>query len=183
MKFRKTPIHSVYVIETASLDDQRGSFSRVYCRDENLENEIDMRIAQINRSMNYVTGTVRGLHYQDGPASEIKRVTCVSGRVFDIILDLRAGSSTFLKWIGVELSSENKKIIHIPKGCAHGFQTLAPNTELIYFHSEPYTPDCYHGINIDDPNIDIQLPIDVVRISERDAKLPFIKPGFIGIKV
>jgi dTDP-4-dehydrorhamnose 3,5-epimerase len=181
MRFSKTDLHSVYLIDPEPYDDERGSFSRIYCRQENAANGASLDVVQVNRSMNFATGTVRGLHFQTAPACETKRVTCIRGRIFDIILDIRKGSPTFLKWIGIELSEENKKTVHIPVGCAHGFQTLEPNTEVLYLHSAPFSPNHYKGIRYDDPRVNVRLPLNVTNISQRDANFPLLTSDFIGV--
>ena len=180
MRFSKTDLHLVYLIDPEPHIDKRGSFSRIFCRQENAANGASMEVVQVNRSMNSAAGTMRGLHFQTVPACETKRVTCIRGRVFDIILDIRKGSPTFLQWIGIELSEENKKMVHIPTGCAHGFQTLEPNTELLYFHSAPFSADHYKGIRYDDPRVNVHLPLNVTHISQRDANFPLLGSEFDG---
>lgn len=181
MQFSPTCLESVFIIHFDSYVDERGQFSRIFCRDQSAPNGADMSVTQINRSDNFAAGTFRGLHFQTPPACEDKRVTCIRGKVLDIIVDLRKGSPTFLKWIGIELSEENRKMVHIPKGCAHGFQTLEPNTELLYFHSESYTPECYRGIRYNDPLVNVQLPLQVSTISKKDANFPLLDSTFVGV--
>lgn len=183
MKLIKTSIPSVVIIETGVHIDERGGFSRIYCRDESAKNQLEMDVVQINRSINTHAGTFRGLHFQHPPACECKRILCVRGRIYDIIVDLRMDSPTFLSWIGVELSSDQQRMVHIPAGCAHGFQTLEPHTELIYLHSERYSPDHEDGLRFTDPLLNIELPLPVSRISQRDAEMPLLDPTFSGLQV
>lgn len=183
MNYIKTEIPSVIIIETEIYKDERGGFSRLFCRNENTEKKLEMNIVQINRSVNTHAGTFRGLHYQRPPASECKRIICSRGRIFDIIVDLRKNSPTFLNWIGIELCGDRQQMVHIPEGCAHGFQTLEPDTELIYLHSAEYSPEHEDGLNYDDPCLEIQLPIPVTRISKRDACMSLLDPKFDGLNV
>jgi dTDP-4-dehydrorhamnose 3,5-epimerase len=182
VKFIKTAIPSVYIIETGCSKDERGRFSRVYCRNENAENHLEMEVVQINRSINTLAGTFRGLHYQRPPACECKRIICVRGRIYDIIVDLRKDSPAFLHWIGIELSADQQRIIHIPEGCAHGFQTLEPDTELIYLHSANYSADHEEGVRFSDPQLNIELPMPVSKISQRDAAMPLLTSAFGGLQ-
>jgi dTDP-4-dehydrorhamnose 3,5-epimerase len=181
MHLIETSLPLVYIIDSGCHVDERGAFSRIYCRQENAENRLEMKVVQINRSINTDAGTFRGLHYQHPPACECKRILCVRGRIYDIIVDLRKDSPTFLHWIGVELSSNQQHMVHIPEGCAHGFQTLEPHTELIYLHSAPYSPEHEDGLRYTDPLLKIELPMPVSRISRRDAEMPLLDSAFSGL--
>ncbi len=179
MKFNPTPLKGSYVIELSPTGDSRGWFARIFSKDE-FEKEIGhtKEWVQMNHSFTSVKGTIRGMHYQLYPYSEIKLVRCIAGEVFDVIVDLRKNSSTYLKWYGAILSAENKKMMYIPEGFAHGFQTLSPNAELIYQHSEFYNPDAESGIKYNDPAVNIQWPLGVTEISERDKNHPLIDSTF-----
>ena len=135
----------------------------------------------MNHSVSYKKGTLRGMHFQVQPFSEIKMVRCIAGIVFDVIVDLRKGSSTFLQWFGAELSAENKTMIYIPEGFAHGFQCLSENCELLYHHTAIYNLEAEAGIKYNDPKINIEWPLPVTVISDRDNSHPFLNEDFKGI--
>ena len=181
MKFDPTPLSGVYVIGILPFTDERGWFARTYCKKEfnNIGHEGEW--VQLNHSFTGTKGTVRGMHYQLPPFSEIKLVRCIAGAVFDVVVDLREGSPTFLKWFGVELSATNKKMIYIPKGFAHGFQTLSDGAELIYHHSQFYEPSVEGGIRYNDQQINIEWPQPLTNISERDRDHPLLDNNFKGI--
>jgi dTDP-4-dehydrorhamnose 3,5-epimerase len=135
----------------------------------------------MNHSFTKQKATIRGMHYQLPPFSEIKLVRCIAGAVYDVIIDLRKDSTTFLQWFGVELSAQNKKMIYIPQGFAHGFQALSDDCELIYHHSQFYTPGAEGGIKYDDKRVSINWPLTVTSISERDNQHPLLDKNFKGI--
>jgi len=172
----------LYIIEPNTFKDERGSFSRVYCEDE-LQNIFGMAVKQINHSVTKEKGTVRGLHFQYEPHTEIKMVKCIKGSVIDIVVDIRKGSSTFLKYFSIELSSKNQKMIYIPKGFAHGFQTLENNTELLYLHSTIYTPSNEGALNVKDPLLKIKLPLNIINLSKRDEEHKFLDSNFQGVEI
>jgi len=183
MKILPTFISGVAVVETEMLVDQRGAFSRFFC-----ETELDpvlagREIVQINYSISHVPGTVRGMHYQSVPFAEMKLVRCLKGKVWDVALDIRAGSPTFLQWHAEELTPENAKMLIIPEGCAHGFQTLEPDTELLYLHTAFYQPEFERGINYNDPKINILWPVAVSEVSQRDNSHPALTEEFPGIEI
>lgn len=181
MEFQELSIPGVYRLDARWIGDHRGGFARLFCQREFEPYCGQGSIRQINQSFNRERGTVRGLHYQSPPYAEIKIVRCVAGSIFDVVVDLRRGSSTFLHWLGFELSAENRQALLIPQGCAHGFQTLADDCEILYFHSEYYTPGAEGGIRYDDPRLGIEWPLPPVNLSDRDvAHLP-IAPGYAGI--
>ena len=151
MRFIKTPLHGLYVIGHKKLTDERGLFARTFCKQEFSQIGFTKELVQFNHSFNIKKGTIRGMHYQRHPFPESKLIRCVQGRVFDVAIDIRKNSPTFLGHFGIELSEENMFSIFIPEGFAHGFQTLEPNTSLIYHHSEYYTPQADAGIRYDDP--------------------------------
>jgi len=181
MIFVPTSLKGSYVVELQPFQDKRGWFARFYCKDEFRQIGHDREWVQLNHSVTYRKGALRGMHFQYPPFKEIKMVRCISGRVFDVIIDLRKNSETFLQWYGVELSANNKKMIYIPEGFAHGFQCLSENCELIYHHSELYTPNAESGIRYDDPRINIEWPLPVTELSQRDESHPYLDGNFKGI--
>lgn len=181
MIFTETILKGSYVIDLEPRGDSRGWFARTYCKNEFAAIGHDKEWVQLNHSFSSQKGTLRGMHYQLPPHAEIKMVRCIAGAIYDVIVDLRKDSDTFLKWFGVELSAENKKMIYIPEGFAHGFQTLTDNAELIYHHSEFYTPSAEAGLLYNDNAIGIEWPLPVAEISERDTKHPVIDQTFKGL--
>jgi len=177
----QTPLNDLRVILRNQKKDDRGYFSRLFCPIELKSSGWHDGVFQINESFTSSQGTIRGMHYQKEPCAEVKIVSCVMGRVFDVAIDLRPSSSTYLKWYGVELSSSNSKALVIPKGFAHGFQALSNNALLIYVQSEPYNIEADAGINPLDSTISIQWPLPVGHISDRDRNLPFIDKNFNGV--
>lgn len=180
MKFFPTPLIGAFVVEPEPLSDQRGWFMRTYCKNEFASIGHGKEWVQMNHSFTAEAGTIRGLHYQVPPYEEDKLVRCIAGAVFDVIVDLRKDSASFLRSFCVELSAQNRKMLYIPAGFAHGFQTLHDNTELIYHHSEFYTPGAEAGIRYDDPMTGIQWPLPVTTISDRDLGHPFLNESFKG---
>lgn len=181
MKFVETPLSGAYEIEIDPFIDDRGLFARTFCKKEFNQIGFDKEIVQINHSLTKNKGTIRGLHYQRPPACEIKIIRCTQGHVFDVMVDLRADSPTFLKWHSVELSSDNMKMVYIPEGFAHGFQSLTDNVELIYHHSEFYRPEYENGLRFNDPFINIKWPLLPNSISIRDQSYLFINDKFKGL--
>lgn len=177
-----TDFNGLYIIEPNKFIDERGSFSRVYCEIE-MKDIFCKNIKQINHSVTKNKGTVRGLHFQYEPNSEIKMVKCIRGSIYDVVVDIRKNSPTFLKHFTVELTEKNQKMIHIPKGFAHGFQTLEDDVELLYLHSNIYTPDKEGALNIKDPQLDIKWPFTVTHLSNRDKNHPFLNRKFEGIEL
>lgn len=169
--FEETKIKGLYVIEIEKLNDERGYFARTWCKKEFESLNLDSSLAQCNLSYNYKKGTVRGLHYQIQPYEEIKLVRCVKGRIFDVAVDLRKESETYMQWFGIELSDENGKSLYIPKGVAHGYQTLEDDSIVLYQVSEYYTPNAESGILWSDELLKIEWPIkDNIIISDKDNK-------------
>ncbi len=181
MTFSQTALKGSYVVDLGIYEDERGWFARTYCKNEFAAIGHTQEWVQMNHSFTNDKGTVRGMHYQLPPFSEIKLVRCITGAIYDVIIDLRKGSATFLQWIGVELSAANKKMLYIPEGFAHGFQTLQDNTQLIYHHSQFYTPGVEAGIKYDDPAINIKWPEPVTILSTRDNEHPFLDKEFKGL--
>lgn len=181
MTFQPTFINGLYVIELDLFRDERGWFARTFCKEEFKKAGFGNEWVQMNHSFTNRKGTLRGMHFQLPPYSETKLVRCISGSVYDVAIDLRRNSATFLQWFGVEISAKNKKMILIPDGFAHGFQTLQNNCELIYQHTNFYTPDVEGGIKYDDPRIGIKWPFPVNEISKKDDNYVYLKENFKGI--
>jgi len=181
MTFTETLLKGSYVIELNAFTDDRGWFARTYCKNEFAAIGHTAEWVQMNHSFTKDKGAIRGMHYQLPPFSEIKMVRCIAGAVNDVIIDLRKNSPTFLQWFGVELSAQNKKMLYIPEGFAHGFQTLQNDCELIYHHSQFYTPGAEGGIQFDDPKLNISWPLPVTNISERDNRHPLLDENFKGL--
>jgi dTDP-4-dehydrorhamnose 3,5-epimerase len=176
-------LDSVYTLVPKVFSDNRGSFNRIYCKDD-LEPILGGRtIKQINISRNTASGTIRGMHYQTGAFAETKIIQCIKGRVFDVAVDIRRGSQTFLKWFGVELSSCNSLIIVIPEGFAHGFQVLEDDSELLYFHTAPYNKEHECGLSFCDKSVNIKWPLPAKNVSQRDETFEKIDQGWMGIEI
>jgi dTDP-4-dehydrorhamnose 3,5-epimerase len=182
LKRSSTAFSGLYIIEPNTFEDQRGAFSRIYCEDE-MQDIFTQSIKQINHSITKEKGTWRGLHFQYEPYAEVKMLKCIKGSVLDIVVDIRKNSPTFLKVFSLELSQKNQKMLCIPKGFAHGFQTLEDDTELLYLHSNVYSPLNEGGLNIKDPLLCINLPLEALNISQRDIQHPFLTNDFIGIEI
>ena len=172
MKFTEMSIPGAFIVEPEPIDDERGAFARVWCRDELREHGLTCDLAQISVSTNYKRGTLRGMHWQAPPAQEAKLVSCTKGAIYDVVLDLRPQSPTFLKWKSVTVTAGNRRIIYVPEGVAHGFQTLEPNTDVRYEISTAYDADRSFGFRHDDPAFEITWPYPVAVISERDQNHP-----------
>ena len=183
MVFEETEIKGCFIIKANPVEDERGWFGRFFCKNEIKPFFDNFEIVQINHSFNKKKGSFRGMHYQKPPFAEAKLIRCVAGSIVDFVLDIRKNSPTFLKWISVELSSANRKSIYLPKGMAHGFQTLTDNTELIYYHNVFYNKDSDSGIRYNDPLINIKLPLDITVISDKDIKYLLLDSNFKGIQV
>lgn len=181
MKILPTPIDGVVVVETTEHVDCRGKFFRAYCHAE-LAEIIGLRnIEQINISQTHTVGTVRGMHYQLPPQAEMKLIRCLRGKVWDVAVDLRPESATYLQWHAEELSALSSKMLVIPEGCAHGFQVFEEDSELLYLHTACYFPEVEGGVLYNDPRINIQWPLTITDISERDLNHPLINNLFEGI--
>jgi len=176
-----TPFAGLFVVERRPHTDERGYFERVYCAEELKSAGLDKPIRQINRTLTRTKGTIRGLHFQYPPHMEIKVVSCVAGAVFDVAVDLRKGSPTFLRWHGELLSADNRRTLVIPEGFAHGFQTLEGECEMLYLHTADYAANAEGGFNANDARLAIGWPLASAHRSERDAGLPSIPLGWEGI--
>jgi len=182
MIFSETPLKGAYIIELKPFTDDRGLFARTFCKKEFTAIGHDQEFVQFNHSITQKKGSVRGMHYQLPPFSEIKLIRCVRGGVFDVIIDLRKDSPTFLKFVSTELSEHNMLSLYIPQGFAHGFQTLEDNTQLIYHHTAYYTPGYEAGIRYDDPAVGINWPLPVTVITEKDLNHNLLNHSFKGIQ-
>jgi dTDP-4-dehydrorhamnose 3,5-epimerase len=176
MKFQQTKLAGAYVIEVEPFADERGFFARTFCEREFADHGLPVRFPQCNLSRNSRAGTLRGMHYQAAPLWEAKLVRCISGAIYDVIIDLRADSATRGQWVGVELSAANARALFVPEGFAHGFITLQDATDVFYHMSEFFRPDGARGLRWNDPHFDIRWPTSVSVISERDATYPDFDP-------
>ena len=183
MIVKHTPIQGLMVVETEPYKDHRGAFARFFCRDE-LKGVVGSRqIVQINYSRTDVVGSVRGLHYQLHPHSEMKLIRCINGKVWDVAVDLRTGSPTYLKWHAEVLSKDNARLMVIPEGFAHGFQVLEGESELLYLHTAFYTPLAEGGVQPTDPKLAVHWPLPVQDLSDRDRSHPLLNSEFAGLIV
>jgi len=180
--FISTPLAGLMLLQRKAIEDQRGFLSRFYCAEEFAEAGIVKPIAQINHTLTRKEGSVRGLHFQRPPHSETKIVSCLKGEIFDVAVDLRRNSPTFLLWHGEILSAANFKSLLIPEGFAHGFQTLTGDCELIYLHTAAYHPESEGALNVADPLLNISWPVPIADLSERDRNHPFISSAYQGIE-
>jgi len=181
MKIIETSLAGVYTVESFVITDQRGLFFRFFCEKKLAEIMGSRHIQQINYSVTHEVGTVRGFHYQYPPHAEMKLIRCLKGRVWDVVLDLRESSATFLQWHAEELSANNEKMMIVPEGCAHGFQVLDTNSELLYLHTNFYSPEAEGGIHVLDPIFSIDWPLPINDLSEKDNSHAFINEHFSGI--
>lgn len=172
MIFAETKLKDVYVIDLDLSKDERGWFARTFCQEEFRAHKLNPCVAQCSISFNRHKGTLRGLHYQVSPHEEVKTVRCIAGAIFDVIVDLRSGSPTLKQWIAVELTSHNRRMVYVPEGCAHGFQTLTGDTEVFYQMSEFYHPENARGVRWNDPAFRIEWPAGDRLISARDQAFP-----------
>ena len=176
MQFIPTKIAGVFVLEVERKEDSRGFYARIFSRDELKERGLVDEYPQHNVGYNHLKGTLRGMHVQRAPHTEAKLLRCTSGSVYDVALDLRQGSSTYMRWIAVELSAENRRMLYIPEGCAHGYQTLEDATELSYLTSQLYVPQSATGFRYNDIAFSIDWPLPVSSISDADGRWPDYAP-------
>ena len=172
MVFQETTLPGAYVIEPKRINDHRGFFARIWCKNELQQQGLKAELVQSNVGFSYHKGTLRGLHFQKSPHAEVKIVRCTKGAVYDVIVDLRPESSSYKSWFGVELSEENCRMIYVPEGFAQGYVTLADNTEIYYHTSEFYNPGSAFGVRYNDPEFGIMWPIDIAVISQQDKEWP-----------
>lgn len=169
------------ILESDRHGDQRGGFARWFCERELTEVLNGATIRQINHSTSSQRGTVRGMHFQHAPQAEKKIIRCLAGRIFDVVLDLRSGSTTFLQWRAVELSGEDDRALLIPEGCAHGFQTLTDQVQMLYLHTAFYAPELEGAVSYQDPLVQINWPLPVTVVSEKDRQHPNLPSIFLGV--
>jgi dTDP-4-dehydrorhamnose 3,5-epimerase len=177
MHFIPVSLLGAYVIEPDALEDDRGFFARTWCQQEFDKKGLDPHLVQCNISFNKKRGTLRGMHCQVSPFAETKLVRCTQGAIYDVIVDLRPESQTYLQWTAIELTAENRKALYVPKGFAHGFQTLEDSSEVFYQMSEFYAPDYARGFRWNDPQFNINWPEPVSMISERDQAYEKYSPS------
>ena len=176
MRFTPTKLPNAVVVDVDGHVDNRGLFARTFCEHEFATAGLPTRFVQSSVSFNIRRGTLRGLHYQAPANPEGKLVRCTRGAIYDVVVDLRPSSPTFLEWISVELTAENRRGIYVPPGCPHGFQTLSDDAEVLYFMTEFYTPELARGVRWNDPIFGVEWPIADVTLSERDATYPDFRP-------
>ena len=176
MKFNPTKIPGVFLIELEKRGDDRGFFARLFCEREFRQHGLNPRVVQMNNSVSRDRGTLRGIHYQLAPKAEDKTFRCVRGALFDVVIDLRPQSPTFLQHFATELTAENRLMVHVPQGCANSFLTLADDTEIIYLTSQFYSPEHERGIRYNDPKLGIRWPMEPAVISDKDRSHPDFHP-------
>lgn len=172
MKFHKTPLMGAYIIEAEPHADARGLFARTFCAEEFMTHGLETQFVQANLCRNVTMGVIRGMHFQKGDDAEVKLVRCVSGAIYDVIVDIRTESPTFLQWYGAELSGDNGLAMYVPRGFAHGYQSLTEESTVHYMVSAAYAPGSEGGLRFDDPALAIDWPLEVAGISGKDAKWP-----------
>jgi dTDP-4-dehydrorhamnose 3,5-epimerase len=181
-EFSDTPIAGLKLIRRHTIADARGYLSRLYCAEEFAAAGVLLPLVQINHTLTRTTGSVRGMHYQMAPHAERKIVNCLRGQVFDVAVDLRRNSPTFLKWHGAVLTGSNLCSHFIPEGFAHGFQCLSEDCELLYFHTAAYRPEAERALNAADPRLAVAWPLTITEMSERDRAHPMLTPEFAGLE-
>ena len=179
----ETRLEGLFRVDRKPISDHRGFFSRFFCAKEFKDLGLTKPITQMNHTLTRQKGAIRGMHYQVPPCTETRIVTCIQGEVFDVAVDIRAGSPTFLQWHAERLSAENPSSLYVPEGFAHGFQTMTENCQLLYLHSGFYAPDSEAALNVLDPLLAIDWPLPVVEMSERDGNHALLTSQFKGIKV
>lgn len=182
-EFAPTSLQGLVVVQWEPIKDSRGFFTRLFCGDEFQEIGLTKPIAQINHSLTQQQGTVRGLHFQYPPHAVTKIVSCLRGEVFDVAVDLRADSPTFLRWHGEILSAESARSLYIPEGFAHGFQALTDDCELLYLNTAPHAPQAEGGVHPRDPRVGVEWPLPITKFSPRDKHHPLLRNDFTGIVV
>lgn len=178
-----TPLAGLKMIQRKPIEDARGFLCRFFCAEELFSIGFHKPIAQINHTLTHKIGAVRGLHFQYAPAAEAKFISCIKGEVYDVAVDIRQGSPTFLRWHAELLSADNYKSFFIPEGFAHGVQALTDNCEMLYLHSESYKPETVGALNVLDPKIAIKWPLEISELSDRDRGHPFVNNDFKGVVI
>lgn len=174
MRFIQTPLAGAYIIDLEKIEDERGFFARFFCTKEFEKRGLESKFVQVNNSLSVEKGTLRGLHYQLYPKQETKIVRCIKGALYDVIVDMRQESPTFGRSYGAELTEDNRLMMYVPKGFAHGFLTLTDNSELFYLVSEFYAPEWERGVRWNDPALNIRWPIEPVILSKKDSEHPLL---------
>lgn len=178
---QETPLTGLRLIQRQPLRDKRGFLERLFCADELADVFGGRKIVQVNHTLTVQRGTIRGMHFQFPPKAEMKLVSCVRGSVFDVAVDVRQGSPTFLQWHAQLLSADNHRAFLIPEGYAHGFQTLSEDCEMLYFHTAAYDPSAEGGLNPRDPSLAIDWPLEIAEVSARDQSHSLASSGFEGV--
>lgn len=183
MKFEPTEIQGVVLVKQQPVSDERGEFARIFCVQEFQAAGLTFDFPQENRSLCRTRGILRGLHYQVPPHAEAKLLRCTRGRIFDVAVDCRAGSPTFLKWVGFELTQDCGTLIYVPPGFAHGYQALEDHSEVCYRASAAYAPGAERQMRFDDPRVGIAWPIEEAQLSEKDTATPWLSDDFVGVEL
>lgn len=183
MQFNPSPLAGAFTIDLERKGDNRGFFARAFCENEFAAAGLETRFKQMNNSLTSNKGTLRGMHYQLPPSAEVKVVRCLRGALYDVIVDLRPDSATFGKWFGAELTAENRRMMYVPRGFAHGFVTLTDDTEALYMVSDVYAPDKERGLRFDDPWMNIDWPVKPEEVSAKDAAWPLFNPEWHGVEL
>lgn len=172
MRFTPLPLQGAFRVDIEPRGDNRGFFARLFCSEEFAFHDLNLQWVQCNMSYSSKRGTLRGLHFQQPPMAEIKLVRCTKGSIWDVIVDLREGSPTYGQWYSETLNEKNRSMLYIPKGLAHGFQTLTDDVEMLYFHSTKYSAEHEAGLRWDDPVVGVDWPLKITDVSDRDSALP-----------
>ncbi len=175
MLFAETKLKGAFLLELEKREDNRGFFARTFCQREFATHDMNANVVQCNIAYNKKKGTLRGMHFQEAPFQEAKFIRCTKGAIYDVILDLRQGSPTFKQWISAELNEDNHKMLYVPEGFAHGYQTLTQVSEIIYQVSQFYAPQSAAGVRHNDPAFAIKWPLEVAAISDLDKNWPYFK--------
>ncbi len=183
MKFTELKLKGAYHIEIEPFKDERGFFTRTFCENEFAQHNLKQHFVQANHSGTFGKGIIRGMHFQRPPHAEVKVLKCIKGSIFDVIVDCRKNSPTFLQWVGIELSAEKKNMMYVPEGFAHGFQSLEEETEITYLVGAFYNKQSEGGIHHADPKVGIEWKLPVLLTSEKDAAIPFIDENFEAIEI
>ncbi len=181
MIFTPLALKGAFTIDVQPSQDSRGFFTRTFCEKEFAEYDLVQHFVQANHSGTHGKGVIRGMHFQKSPFCEVKLVKCVQGAIFDVIVDVRAGSPTFLQWFGAELTAENKRMMYVPAGFAHGFQSLSEYSEITYLVSAFYHKESEGGVRYNDPAVNIEWPLPVSLVSDKDMQIPFVDGNFKGV--
>ena len=182
MIFHETSLKDVWLVDPSIKGDDRGFFARLFCKNEFNSAGLETDFVQVNSSLSVKAGTLRGVHYQLAPSAEVKLVRCIRGALWDCIVDLRPASPTFGKWFGATLSAENRTMVYVPRGCAHGLITLTDDTEALYLVSAFYAPEHERGLRWDDPHFGIEWPRQPAELSNKDRSWPLFDPDYHGIE-